>query len=772
MNEQEEEFFKKLKSTFLIEAEEHLQALSNHLLALEKNDLSSEQRKEKIETIFREAHSLKGAARAVNQQALQGACQSLENVLSAWKQNQIQSSPALFDTLYATIDGMSQSLTIGTQNFSKMIERLEAFVAIPTLLNPSEPFSSPTIPAVDLKPPVANEELIPPTITPSTTAPLATLVEEHETHQKSIEKGTKTVRIALSKLEQLFHEIEELLVIKLNLQQEFTDLKDLLNQYDGLEKERGKFLTEVQWMQAPLQETELAKKCVNFLDQQKQKMKGFREHLNQVCKTSEQNAHVTKSMVDTLLEDVKKILMQPAETLFHVMSRMARDIARDLGKNVQFVLQGGEIEVDRRILEEMKDPLIHLIRNAIDHGIELPEERQSKNKPTWGTLSVLVSESGGNRVELVIMDDGRGMNVNKLKEMAVQQKLLSQKEASEISNEEAFKIAFQSGVSTSSIITDLSGRGLGLGIVSEKVDKLGGHISVESIPNQGTKFKMMLPLTLVTFRGIHIAVANQEFMMPAHHVQRVLKVEQTEVKTVENRETIVFEDHSLSFIHLADLLGLAKDKVEPNSPVSLYALIVKAEEKTIAFGADYIYREREVLVKGLGKLCLRVKHVMAATIMEGGKIIPILNPSDLIKASVKENMHKTHVKEAKKNIAKKKRILLAEDSITTRLLIKNILESAGYDVKTAVDGSEAYELLQIETVDLLITDVEMPQMTGFVLTQKVRNTPTLKDLPIIICTSRGSREDREKGISLGANGYIDKNKFNQQSLVNIVEKLL
>lgn len=736
MGNREDEFMAKLEETFHTEAEEHLKALDDGLLSLEK-ELPEEQRKPLIDSIFREAHSLKGAARAVNQRTIQEICQALEDVLAAWTEETLQPSASLFDALHATVDAIRKALTSTPDSslIQPLVVRLEAFVKKAKAAAAEIPLES--------------------------AAPQIEQMIQRETVEHKPEIGRdKTIRVSLSKLDRLFQETEEMLMVKLVSQQQASQLKNLLADLREREKDLGRIYNECHSLE----------QARHALNQEKQAVKDNIQTMAALTKASEQNAHMVGSLVDTLLEDIKTVLMQPVATLFDSFPRMVRDLARDLRKEVQFESQGQEIEVDRRILEELKDPITHLIRNAIDHGIESPERREEQGKPRMGTIRLTATEASGGNVEIVIADDGRGFDVEKLKSSALKQARISQKEAAEMSNEEALRLAFFTGISTSPIITDLSGRGLGLSIVTEKADKLGGRVFVESNPGEGTAFRFVLPLTLATFRGLHVTVAGQDFIMPTHNVKRVLRLKRDEIKTIENYETISVDDHPHSFVDLAALLRVSRDTEA--LPSMLFALIIKSEDKTIAFGVDAVHREYEVLVKELGKQCARVKNVMAATIMEWGNVIPILNPVDLVRSAVKEGITKVQPSKAKEGKGRKKIVLIVEDSITTRLLLKNIMESAGYEAKTATDGLEGLEILQSQKVDLLLTDVEMPRMDGFALTEQVRSTEALKDLPIIICTTRGSNEDRERGIELGANAYLDKSNFTQPGLLSVAQQLL
>lgn len=754
MATKEEIFAAKLLETFRVEAAEHVKALADGLLLLEQNN---GEHPETLETIFREAHSLKGAARSVNQPAIQAVCQSLENVLSAWKNGRMEGSPQMYDVLHKTVRILEGALTKElerdvvketTRALEQLLTATGAEVAIESLVPRVDQLIHRDPPA-EAKPPVAD------------------LPQD------------KTIRIALSKLNQLFQESEEMLMVKLAAQQNATELTNLLNAVQSHEKELALLLAEcrplrerLQRMRGETTEFKVVGKLLAFLDRGWKDHQALKSRIRGLQRDAEQNAHFVSSLVNALLEDAKKVLMQPLATVLETFPRMIRDISRELHKQVNYESQGGDIEVDRRILEEIKDPLIHLLRNAIDHGIELPAERVQKGKPEIGTIRISAAETAGGQVEISIADDGKGFDLQKLRSAAKAQSLVSEQDLEKLSDQETMQLAFSSGISTSQTVTDLSGRGLGLGIVSEKVDKLGGRVLVDSIPDQGTVFKLVLPLTLATFRGIHITVRDRDFIIPAHNVKRVIRLHEDVLKTIADQETISLDNHTLSFVHLGDLLGLSNPPNATKATGSLFALIIRSDEKTVAFGADIIHREHEVLVKSLGKPCVRIRNIMAATIMEGGKVIPILNPTDLVRSATSAV---TRTKgERKKSAAtkRKRKILIAEDSMTTRLLEKNILESAGYEVIAAADGAEAYEILKTQSVDLLVTDVEMPNMDGFTLTEKVRALPATQELPIIICTGRGSKEDRERGMALGADAYLDKTSFSQSALIDATQRLL
>lgn len=762
MEPSESAFFEKLMVTFQEEAIEHIKALSDGLLELEQK-LSPDEKQQLIETIFREAHSLKGAARSVNQQNILEICQSLETVLSLWKQNKIELSSNSFDILHDTINVINKALTkhIDANIISDILEKLK------NLYKQIEDQSfSDQLPQISSEIDVKEERIV-----KSEMAITGTVYPNSQ----------ETIRVQLNKINRFFQEAEETLMIKMLFKSQLNQLDQLRSNIFMQEKGLKHLFSDFQILQQMIHEDLLnekklakTKEVFKLLEKQIQDMRINREELNKLIKNSEQNTHIASTSIDTLLEDLKKILMQPIGTLFETLPHMVRDISRQVSKDIHLEFQGKEIEIDRRVLEGIKDPIIHLIRNAIDHGIESPHERANCSKPSYGTIRIIASESEGNKVKLSIADDGHGINLNKVKQAALRKKFITEDDLETISDEETLKLIFHSDISTSPLVTELSGRGIGLGIVSEKVDKLGGQTNVVSISGQGTTFTLTLPLTLATFRGVRISVADQEFILPTHNVESVVRVKRKDIKKVENREIIVLENHSFSFIHLVDLLEIRKTKKQSlsESEEFIYALIVKAAEQIIVFGVDDVLSEQEILVKGLGKQNIRVKNIMAATVTETGSVIPILNPVDLIKSSIRIEAIAFNMDKTKNSQNSKKSILLVEDSITTRLLIKNILTSANYEVRTAVDGIEAFEMLQSQAFDLIITDIEMPRMDGFTLLKKIKSMPKVKDLPIIICSSLGSNADRKRGIELGASAYIDKSTFKLDSFVGEVKKLI
>jgi len=368
--------------------------------------------------------------------------------------------------------------------------------------------------------------------------------------------------------------------------------------------------------------------------------------------------------------------------------------------------------------------------------------------------------------------DSLGFSATELiKKAAVKKGIISEKEARRLTDQEALALIFESNISTSAIITDISGRGLGLTIVREKVEKVSGSVAVETSPNAGTTFRLVLPITLASFRAVLVKVNGQPFAIPTMQVVQSRKINKEEVKTIENRETISANGYTLPLVRLADVLELRERSEEERSgPVS--ALILGTADKLVAFSVDQLLGEQEILLKSLGSQLSRVRNITGATILGSGQVVPVLNVSDLIKSARQATAAQSEALIPAAEKAKKKSILVVEDSITARMLLKNILESAGYAVKTAVDGLDGFTQLRTADFDLLVSDVDMPRLNGFDLTSKVRGDRKLADLPVVLVTALDSRADRERGIDVGANAYIVKSTFDQSNLLEVIQRLI
>jgi two-component system chemotaxis sensor kinase CheA len=759
MDKRDNEFLKRIQATFRIEAEEHLRVFSAGLTELEKTR-PKKRIAEIIETMFREIHSLKGAARSVDRKEIESVCHPVENLFSALKRHEITLSPVLFDILYKAVERLSKLISAGglAQSSADLQIQNELIRQLKEITEGSKSSAG-----TDKPKHVAEMQ------------PVETVITSgHSTEDipKSSDPMTmESVRIPISKLDPLLLQAEEMIQTKIAFAQRIKELKEINYDIDEWKADlpdwRGlrSFTSELwnEWFEG--NETSLNK---------------LESKLAGLTLSMERDQYSLSRMVNDQLGEMKQVLMLPVSSLVEAFPGMVREISREQNKEIEFIIRGAELEIDKRILEEFKDPLIHLIRNSIDHGIGTPRERILQKKPSHGTIILAFAARESGIIEITVSDDGKGIDKDHVLKAAVKSGNISGEAAEKLDPEEILSLIYQSGVTTSSFITDISGRGLGLSIVREKVEKLNGRISVETGVNRGTIFHILLPVTLATFRGIRVRMDEFMFLLPTINVERVMKVEPAEIRTVENRETIRIDDRVLSVVGFGEVLGLPEHKhadsgnMEPGSGNSnkIRIVVLVSGENRIAFKVDDVVDEQQVLVKGLGKLLIRVRNFSGATILGSGKVVPVINVADLMKSALR-SAEKIKVQVSPgKTVEKIKRILVVEDSVTARTLLKNILETAGYQVSTAVDGTDAFTRARTGEFDLIVSDIDMPRMNGFELTAKIRNDKKLSELPVVLVTALESREDRERGIEVGADAYVIKSSFDQTNLLKIIRKLI
>jgi two-component system chemotaxis sensor kinase CheA len=595
---------------------------------------------------------------------------------------------------------------------------------------------------------------------------------------------SETLRVPAAKLDVLLRQAEELIPAKATAAQRVTELREISEAVASWETEWRKIRPQAHALSSLNSEhppngshssnghaaetrSEITKASV-FLDRNENVLSSVKQKLAALGKRLDYDRRALDRRVDDLVEDVKRVSMLPFSALLEFFPKLARDLSRDCGKDVELTIVGGEIETDRRILEEMKDPLTHLVRNCIDHGIETRKRREERGKPPRGTIRIAIFPKSADKVEIVVSDDGAGIDVQKVLAASVKLGLVSQQDGHEMDEQHTTRLIFKSGVSTSPMITEISGRGLGLAIVREKAEKVGGGVSVETQLGVGTTFRLILPLTLARFRGILVRVRESLFVLPTRHVLSVLRVSRDEIKSAENRETIQVNGRAASVVRLSDVLEMTQTSTDADSKRKVPVLVLAWAGAQIGFVVDEILDEQEVLVKSLGKQLPHVRNIAGATVLGTGKVLPVLNVADLMHSAVRM----APVSAARETEEAPKSILVAEDSITSRTLLKNILEFAGYKVKTAIDGAEALAVLATEAFDLVVSDVEMPRMSGFDLTARIRADKRLSQLPVVLVTALDSRQDRERGVDVGASAYIVKSSFDQGNLLEVVRRLI
>jgi two-component system chemotaxis sensor kinase CheA len=786
MDAKEEEFLKRLQAMFQVEAKEHINVLATGLIELEKNP-KNKMSLGLIETIFREAHSLKGSARSVNRKDIESICQVLESLFAKLKNKQIYFSAGQFDLVHKSLDLLStmisgdgtksihterelinqlQSITGEEQSGKKKKEQTTIFKkGSEEIKQNAQPVNG-----VQFDKELVSEEKPSREIAQVALPAMGVSAPAESVDEKPLQ--LETVRIQTSKLDPLFMQAEQMIQSKIASVQRTVELKSICDFV-------GAWKTELRKLEARRSgDTGLqAKEIINWTNEQ---LDETERNIFTVTHAIESDQRSLGRMIDDHVESMKNILMLPVSTIIEVFPRLVRDLSRSQGKEVELITHGKEIEVDKRILEELKDPLIHLLRNCIDHGIKKPEKRLEIKKPSHGTITLTFMVIDGRNLEIRISDDGAGINVEKVISAAVKAGVVSKEQVEKLSIQESLALVFKSGITTSPMITDISGRGLGLAIVREKVENLGGQVFVESQPDIGTAFRLVLPLALSTVRGVLVKTAEHFFIIPTGNVQRALRVSSEKIKTVENHETILHGLEIIRIVKLGEVLGLidrtkalpSQKGKTPSSPHFIQVVVLTQGNSRIGFRVDEIIDEHQILVKKLGRQLKSVRNISGAAVLGSGAVVSVINVSDLMKSALDSISMKRITKNEIQAEVKVYKVLVTDDSITSRTLIKNILETAGYDVITAVDGVDAVTKALAGEFDLIVSDVDMPRMNGFELTAKIRKDKKLSEVPVVLVTALESRDDREHGIDVGANAYIVKSSFDQSNLLEVIKKLL
>jgi len=777
-----EALLQELLEVFRIEAKDHLDVLGVLLVTLE-GETGPVERKKLVEGIFRRMHTLKGAAHAVNLLDVARKCQELESLLSGLKRGDIPLELPLFDRLHGDLDllcariftplgsalpgvsleqrpagepGELQPLGLGilppAETFAAAVAAdagdLSDLSDLPDRsAGPASGWNAPARPA-----PPADKT---PTEVPADKAPAA----------------LETVRVPTRMLESLLLQAEELISAKLAASVLVEELSGAARDLVGRGTARSRALelagAALRKPGSDLAAARLATLVQEFCESERR----AELRLRALEKGAERNLFALRGMVDPLLEEMKKLHLLPFSTLTDPFSKLIRDLARELDKEAELVFSGGELEIDRRILAELKEPLLHIMRNVMDHGIEKAPSRTRRGKPARGRISVTLRLQDANRAELIIADDGRGIDPVQVKETALRLELLTPEAAERLGDEQALQLVFESGFSTSPMITALSGRGVGLAIVRESLERLGGHAAVESRLGHGTTFRLLLPLSFALIRGLQVETGGRVCILPAANVELTARPPRDQIRCVENRDTVLLGGELFSLVSLAGVLGLRERGREEESPCQQVVLL-QAADKRIAFAVDQVVGVQEVLVKPLGSQLSRVRNVSGATVLGNGSVVPILNINDLVRSALASPARADlGGGEATRSKPKRLSVLVAEDSITSRTLLKNILESSGFQVATAIDGADALSQLKTGSFDIVISDVEMPRLDGFGLTAAIREDGRWDGLPVVLVTGLESRADRERGIEVGANAYVVKSSFDQSSLIEVIRKL-
>jgi len=754
---------KELAQLFKAESAEHLAKLDDGLLRLEKTPADQPL----LEEVFRESHSLKGAARMLGLTKIETAAHGLETILNTARKGEAPLTPEVIERMTAVLGelrGLVQEALGG-----------ETTGAPTTTPSPSLAGGGDVVVAE------IAASTHPTEITPS--KPTQTASEPFR---------IETVRVETRKLDDLLTLVGELSVIEGRAQHRLSLMDALLEQWALLEHSHKKGSADCGVHPQGVGRVVPVAEATTTTLRIAELGKGIRQARDAFY---EDGARL-ETTVSTLEEQVHAARLLPLSTVFALFPRMVHDLAKAQGKEVELIIEGGEIGVDKRILEEMKDPLMHLLRNAIDHGIEAQPERERQGKPRGGVVRLCALRENST-VLLEVRDDGHGLDMEAIKRIALKRGLHDETTLAAMTPAQLQQLIFLPGFSTSTFVTELSGRGVGLDVVRVNVERLKGDIRMESSPQQGTLMQVRLPLSLATTRLLLASVGDRLFGLPIEFVHTSRRVREEDMFTLEGRPAISLDGQPVIAPRLADLLELpdsrrlGKAEGVPNvtgdvghaalcptyAQAPTVCIVLQVGDERLGLRVDELLDEEEVVAKPLGAPLARVRNVSGLTILGSGEICAVLNPADLVRTAHKgvriaESGLRSAEPIPQSEIRAPHSILLVEDSALVRAMEKRILEDAGYEVVAAVDGVDAIDALGRRPFAAVVSDIIMPNMDGLTLTARIRQEPRYKDLPVVLVTTLSSDEDKRRGLEAGANAYIPKPSFDQRVLLETLQRLI
>jgi len=713
-----------LIATFRAEVEERLASLSAGLLSLESHPRARDQ----VAALFRDAHTVKGSAKMLGLDAVVGVAHVMEDLLGDLRDGRIKVRKDLIDLLLTSCDGIGRgmpgaSMPVTEDDLVPVVEALNA------ARRGANPVVVPVLP--EPEPEEASEE---------EAAPVA-------------RDASDSVRIAAHKVYDLIDVVGEAALGARRVEQVANVLLDLLAEHARWTKS----LRLAAGDEALPEQVTLALHRLLAIGDQAQ---GAGTSLRELVETQ-------LNRVSLVRDGAMGLAMVPLRRVVAAFPRLVREVAAACGKDVELVIEGDDVELDKQVLDGVADALKHLVINAVDHGCEPAAERVALGKPAVATVRVNARTAGGH-VVIEVSEDGRGIDEDAVRAKAVERGLLPADSA--LSGSALLSLLFTPEFSTAATVTETSGRGVGLDVVKTSVDELGGSIDIKSEVGGGTTFALTLPVTLGVMRCLIARLGAERFAIPVTSVVESIGLNDAGVTSLAGAPVITRHGQSLPLLDLGDALNVPGER-NPRA-----ALIVRHGDRQLAWSVDRLEGETELVIKDLGSFLRRVPGVSGATIAGDGTVVCLLDLRDVAERAVGVGgtglTSRSTPAAAAVDDRPKARVLVVEDSLGVRELERVILEGAGYLVETAVDGLDGASRLRDNPADIVISDVEMPGMSGFELTRTIRRTKGWERVPVVIMTSLGNEDDRRQGLEAGANAYLLKGEFDQAQLVETVRRLV
>ncbi|NBB63594.1 response regulator [Pseudomonas sp. ODNR1LW] len=744
-----------LLELFSLEAEAQTQVLSAGLLALERDPTQADH----LESCMRAAHSLKGAARIVGVDAGVSVAHVMEDCLVSAQEGRLYLRPEHIDAL---LQGTDLLMRIATPNSVSGPAEIQAYVALMgRLLDPmaaAVPDLAPTVPVMaelQLQAPVVEE--LAPSVEPLAVAP--------KQNRRTTENGERVLRVTAERLNSLLDLSSKSLVETLRLKPHLATMQRLKRMQNNSLRALENLNLHLKDQALSLEAREALEDARRLLAESQQLLVEKNAELDEFAWQASQRAQV---LYDTALA----CRMRPFADVLSGQVRMVRDLGRSLGKQVRLEIEGEKTQVDRDVLEKLEAPLTHLLRNAVDHGIETPEQRLLVGKPEEGLIRLRASHQAGLLV-LELSDDGNGVDLEKVRRSIVERQLSPADTAAQLSEEELLTFLFLPGFSLRDTVTEVSGRGVGLDAVQHMVRQLRGAVVLEQTAGKGSRFHLEVPLTLSVVRSLVVEVGGEAYAFPLAHIERMCDLEPADIVQVEGRQHFWHEGRHVGLVAASQLLQRPANQVAQQT---LKVVVIRERDTIYGVAVERFIGERTLVVLPLDERLGKIQDISAGALLDDGSVVLIVDVEDMLR-SVDKLLNTGRLERIARQgsqavEAARKRILVVDDSLTVRELQRKLLLNRGYDVAVAVDGMDGWNALRSEDFDLLITDIDMPRMDGIELVSLLRRDNRLQSLPVMVVSYKDREEDRRRGLDAGADYYLAKASFHDDALLDAVVELI
>ncbi|CAI8886348.1 two-component system, chemotaxis family, sensor histidine kinase and response regulator WspE [Pseudomonas sp. IT-347P] len=747
-----------LLELFSLEAEAQTQVLSAGLLALERNPTQADQ----LESCMRAAHSLKGAARIVGIDSGVSVAHVMEDCLVSAQEGRLLLRPEHIDAL---LQGTDLLMRIATPANAPQASEIEAYVALMAdLLDPSTPrttFTAPPMAGLPLDAPPVFE----PAPAPIVEAPVDSSEPVPRKSKRTTEGGERVLRVTAERLNSLLDLSSKSLV-------ETQRLKPHLATMQRLKRMQNNGLRALENLNVHLKEHALSLEALEALEDARRLLAESQQLLSEKNAELDEFAWQASQRAQVLYDTALACRMRPFADVLTGQVRMVRDLGRSLGKQVRLEIEGEKTQVDRDVLEKLEAPLTHLLRNAVDHGIETPEQRLLKGKPEEGLIRLRASHQAGLLV-LELSDDGNGVDLEKVRRSIVERQLSPAETAAQLSEEELLTFLFLPGFSLRDTVTEVSGRGVGLDAVQHMVRQLRGAVVLEQTAGEGSRFHLEVPLTLSVVRSLVVEVGEEAYAFPLAHIERMCDLAPEDIVQVEGRQHFWHEGQHVGLVAASQLLNRPGSQ---NSGETLKVVVIRERDAVYGVAVERFIGERTMVVLPLDERLGKVQDISAGALLDDGSVVLIVDVEDMLR-SVDKLLNTGRLERIARHghqaaEAARKRVLVVDDSLTVRELQRKLLLNRGYDVAVAVDGMDGWNALRSEDFDLLITDIDMPRMDGIELVTLLRRDNRLQSLPVMVVSYKDREEDRRRGLDAGADYYLAKASFHDDALLDAVVELI